>query len=113
MRSPSTSHPGLLAPLALTKRKAFPSPTRHWIPIAVILVAVIGASLAYLYPSPVEFPMDDAYIHMVYAQNLVERGGLMFNNPDEKGVGVTSASWVLLLAAGYRLGLALHFVFKA
>ena len=113
MRSPSISHPGLLATLALTKRKAFPSPTRHWIPIAVILVAVIGASLAYLYPSPVEFPMDDAYIHMVYAQNLVERGGLMFNNPDEKGVGVTSASWVLLLAAGYRLGLPLHLVSKA
>lgn len=80
--------------------------------MVIILVAVVGASLAYLYPSPVEFPMDDAYIHMVYAQNLVDKGSLMFNDPEEKGVGTTSASWVLLLAAGYRLGISLHVVLK-
>ncbi len=79
----------------------------------LITAGVLAASLWYLRPTPLEFPMDDTYIHFVYARNLVEHGHLMFNAPGESGVGSTSLLWVLLLAAGYRLGLSLHLTAKA
>jgi hypothetical protein len=67
---------------------------------ATIATAVVITSLLFLWPAPFEFPMDDTYIHFVYAQNLVEQGRLMFSFPSEKGVGSTSLLWVLLLAGG-------------
>ena len=45
----------------------------------IVVLAVLAAAGAYLWPSPLEFPMDDSYIHFVYAQNLSEHGGLFFN----------------------------------
>jgi hypothetical protein len=84
-----------------------------WIPAALIAVSVLAAALWYLYPAPLEFPMDDTYIHFVYAQNLVESGHLMFNQPGEDGVGSTSLVWVLLLAGAYKLGLPLYITAKA
>ena len=81
--------------------------------IALILaVAVSGISLIFLLPSPVEFPMDDAYIHLVYARNLAESGRLYFSLPDEIGVATSSLAWVLLLAAGHLLGLPMILVSK-
>ena len=71
-------------------------------------MAVFLVSIAFLLPSYVEFPMDDTYIHFVYAQNLSEQGKLFFSLPDEKGVGSTSILWVLLLAGGHKLGLPMH-----
>ncbi len=53
------------------------------------------------------FPMDDTYIHFVYARNLAEQGRLFFNVVHESGVGTTSILWVLLLAAGLKVGIAL------
>lgn len=81
--------------------------------IALILaVAVSGISLIFLLPSPLEFPMDDAYIHLVYARNLAESGRLYFSMPDEIGVATSSLVWVLLLAAGHLLGLPMILVSK-
>ena len=78
-----------------------------------ILVVVIGAASAwYIWPSPTEFPMDDAYIHMTYARNLVEDGKLFFNDASERGVGTSSILWVMLLAGGYKVGLSLDMVAK-
>lgn len=51
------------------------------------------------------FPLDDAWIHQVYARNFAGRGEWAFN-PGQPSAGATSPLWVLLLAVGYRLGLA-------
>jgi hypothetical protein len=89
--------------------------SRHWsswIPFFIIPIAVFLTSFWYLFPAPAEFPMDDTYIHFVYAQNLIDHGELMFSSPGESGVGSTSMLWVYLIAAGYSLGLSLHMTTK-
>jgi len=84
----------------------------NWVPLIIIVSTVLVASLWFLYPEPSEFPVDDTYIHFVYAQNLLDYGELMFISLGEKGVGSTSLLWVLLLATGYSLGLSLHITAK-
>jgi hypothetical protein len=79
---------------------------------ATILVVLIGVTLLFLMPSYTEFPMDDAYIQLVYAENLAETGKLFFSLPDEDGIGATSILWVVLLAAGDSLGLSTAFMAK-
>ncbi|MCK5317779.1 MAG: hypothetical protein KAJ55_07680 [Anaerolineales bacterium] len=79
-----------------------------WFSPTIIVFAVVLVSIAFLHPSYVEFPMDDTYIHFVYAQNLSEQGKLYFSLTDEIGVGSTSLLWVLLLASGHKLGLSMH-----
>jgi hypothetical protein len=49
------------------------------------------------------FPMDDPYIHFQFARNLASGAGFAFN-PHEPTPGATSPLWVVLLAAGARLG---------
>jgi len=83
-----------------------------WLPLTIIVVAVLVASSLYLWPAPLEFPLDDAYIHFVYAENLAETGKLFFNFPDEVGVGTSSLLWVLILAVGNLLNLSMHWVAK-
>ncbi len=83
-----------------------------WLPFVVLVMAVLVVSSCFLWPSAREFPMDDTYIHFVYAQNLAEQGKLMFNFADEEGVGSTSLLWVLLLAGGHKLGLSMHVLAK-
>lgn len=78
----------------------------------ILVIGVLLVSIWYLWPAPLEFPMDDAYIHLVYAQNLAESGKLMFNSSDETGVGTSSILWVLLLASGYKLGVSMHLLAK-
>ncbi|MBV6397388.1 MAG: hypothetical protein HFACDABA_03002 [Anaerolineales bacterium] len=78
----------------------------------LIAAAVIAAALIFLAPAPREFPMDDAYIHFVYAKNLADTGHLYFSVSDEVGVASSSLLWVLLLAGGYKLGLSMFLVSK-
>lgn len=47
-------------------------------------------------------PLDDAWIHFVFARNLAERCKLSFNSEQWSG-GTSSLLWDLLLAVGYRL----------
>ncbi|MCP4573549.1 MAG: hypothetical protein GY838_14420 [bacterium] len=47
-------------------------------------------------------PLDDAWIHFVYARNLVDHGGLLFN-PGEPEAGFTSPLWILLLGLCHLL----------
>ena len=61
-----------------------------WLPYAIILIAILVVSSIYLWPMTFEFPMDDTYIHFVYAENLAISGKLFFNFPDEVGVGSSS-----------------------
>lgn len=83
-----------------------------WLPTTIVVLTILIASSAYLWPSPLEFPMDDSYIHFVYAENLSEHGRLFFNTVDEKGVGTSSLLWVLILGAGNLAGLSMHWVAK-
>ncbi|RJP51444.1 MAG: hypothetical protein C4583_08560 [Anaerolineaceae bacterium] len=85
----------------------------RWIIPACIAAFILAAAFLYLYPSPREFPMDDAYIHFVYAENLAEHGKLFFSFPDEKGLATSSFLWVVLLAAGHTLGIPVHLTAKA
>ena len=83
-----------------------------WIFPILIITTILLASVAFQWSYSPLLPMDDTYIHFVYAQNLVEHGQLMFNYASEKGVGSTSLLWVLMLASGYLLGLPIHVVAK-
>jgi arabinofuranosyltransferase len=49
------------------------------------------------------YVIDDAYICLRYAQNLVDGQGLVFN-PGERVEGYSDPPWVLLLAIGLALG---------
>jgi hypothetical protein len=83
-----------------------------WLGILIIISAVLLGSALFLQPSALEFPMDDTYIHFVYAENLIKQNKMFFNSPDEAGIGSTSLGWVLLLAGGYKLGLSMHVLAK-
>ncbi len=83
-----------------------------WIVLFSLLTAILIASLWFLWPAPLEFPLDDTYIHFVYAQNLAENGSWKFNFAGERGVGTTSPLWVLLLAAGHSVGVSIHLLAK-
>lgn len=83
-----------------------------WLVIALIGCIVVIESIAFLFPAPVEFPMDDAYIHFVYADNLVAQGRLFFNDVNETGIGATSPLWIFLLAGLKLLGIPLPIAAK-
>ncbi len=81
--------------------------------LLLIGFSVLAVAFAFLWPAFAEFPMDDAYIHFVYARNLAEHGKLMFNAPGERGIGTSSPLWTLLLAGGHAAGIPLHLLAKA
>jgi len=69
--------------------------------------AVLALAVAALFAWNVQrtwFLSDDAFISFRYARNLVDGLGLVWN-PAERVEGYTNFSWVLLMAAGMRLGL--------
>lgn len=68
---------------------------------AFALAAYLAWALSQSAPG---FPWDDAYIHATLAMNLAETGRLGLQ-AGTWGAGSSSLLWVLLLAAGYRLGL--------
>jgi len=47
-------------------------------------------------------PLDDAWIHLVYARNLAEYGHFWYN-PGVAEAGLSSPFWVVLLAAVYKV----------
>jgi hypothetical protein len=51
-------------------------------------------------------PLDDAYIHLVFARNLGGGSGYSFN-PGEFSLGFSSPLWVMLLSVLERLGMGL------
>ena len=50
------------------------------------------------------FPLDDAWIHLVYARSLAENGGFAYNDGVPEA-GMTSPLWVVLLAGIYPLAM--------
>jgi len=48
-------------------------------------------------------PLDDTWIHLVYARSFAEHGRFYYN-PGVQEAGMSSPFWVILLAASYKLG---------
>jgi len=78
-----------------------------WLVIGLAGCIIAVESALFLFPEPLEFPMDDAYIHFVYADNLISHGKLFFSDMNEIGVATTSPLWVFLLAGLKLLGMPL------
>lgn len=75
--------------------------SRHAIAVVVLVAcAFLFASLATRY----DVVQDDAYISLVYAKNLVDGQGLVFN-PGEYVEGYTNFLWVMLMAVPHALDL--------
>lgn len=75
---------------------------RHYHVFILILTIVI--SLCFLWKTPQEPPMTDAYIHFEYARNLAFYGELSYNHGSKEGIGTSSFLWVVLLALFQKLG---------
>ena len=70
----------------------------------LILLVALASTVAYVVGAGGEgFPLDDGWIHQVYARNLAERGEWAFVS-GVPSAGSTSPLWTVLLAAGYGLG---------
>ena len=72
--------------------------------------ALLHGSLATLYvavsgEASLGFPLDDAYIHQVYAEGIAYGEGLAYN-PGTPAAGSTSPMWAIMLALFHRLGMS-------
>jgi hypothetical protein len=73
-----------------------PNQIRRW-PIWLVSAGLAGlAGWLFLRGQPNGLPVDDAYIHLVYAQNLAQGLGWCFN-AGEPSLGTSSPLWVLLI----------------
>jgi len=70
--------------------------------LRVFLILVVFGTAGYLLR---DYITDDTFIHLRFAQNLLERGEFAFN-PGEQTYGATSPLWVLGLALLMKIGLA-------
>ncbi len=80
---------------------------------AVVLIALALTSAGlYIFVAAtagtIGFPLDDAWIHQVYARNLALRGEFAFT-PGQPSAGSTSPLWTIVLAAGYVLRVDFRF----
>ncbi len=67
--------------------------------VLVVAVYLLWAGLA----TPGGFPLDDAWIHQVFARNLAQRGEFSYN-PGQLVAGSTSPLWTIILVPGYIFG---------
>lgn len=75
-----------------------------WLAVASLLSVgayILASALYYRYG----FPLDDAWIHLTFARNLVEHGEWAFQ-PGRPSAGSTSPLWTAWLSIGFPLGLA-------
>jgi hypothetical protein len=91
---------------------------RPWAWLGLGAAALAGLTVAFecnvfggFAPAFAAVPLDDAWIHFVYAENAL-RSGLLHYNPGEPAAGTSSLLWVLLLALPLRLGFAAPAVAK-
>src|SRR3954462_10429177 len=68
--------------------------------LGLAIVSVGGYLLISLTATSPGFPIDDAWIHQVFARNLFQRGEFSYN-PGQLVAGSTSPLWTVLLAPGY------------
>ena len=75
--------------------------------LLVVLLITLGMLTALVYlglPDEPGFPLDDAWIHQVYARNLGTRGEMAFA-VGQPSTGSTSPTWTALLSLGYLLNI--------
>lgn len=81
--------------------------SERWRWVMILGIPLLGAALylgwAWLRSGASGYPLDDAWIHHVYASSLAQRGELTFN-PGEPSAGSTSPLWSALLAIGHWIG---------
>lgn len=82
--------------------------TKFWLKIYLscvgIAIVVVGLYLAISrLQTDLGFPLDDAWIHQVFARNL-EQSGQFAYNPGQVVAGSTSPLWSILLVPGYFFG---------
>lgn len=73
----------------------------------IVLLLAIGSLMAFWAvgdrPHPLGFPLDDAWIHMVYGRNLAHSGLLAFNE-GVAATGSTSPLWAGFVAIAHWIG---------
>lgn len=81
-----------------------PSPVRRvsFYFLVALLVVTLYLLVAFLQNGAFGFPLDDAWIHQVYARNLGARFEFSFF-AGQPSAGSTSPLWTLLLSVGYVL----------
>jgi hypothetical protein len=85
------------------------NPFRHF-PFYVVAVALtVSVSAVYLLARQsggdwawIGLPLDDGWIHLVYARSLAQEGWFNFN-PGAAEAGMSSPLWVILLAVVYKV----------
>jgi len=70
--------------------------------VGAILLAIICFAGRSANPGPIGFPVDDAWIHMVYGRGLLA-DGLLSYNPGVPSTGCTSPLWALGVALCHAL----------
>ena len=70
----------------------------------LIALIILGVIWTFFPKDPGIFPLDDAYIHLNYIENLAETGKLSFNSGD-LSTGSSSPLWVIILVPFFWLGL--------
>ena len=71
--------------------------------IGLMALAALSAGVYLMFAfarGALGFPLDDAWIHQVYARNLATRGEFAFF-PGQPSAGSTSPLWTILLSIGY------------
>lgn len=80
--------------------------------VVISILAASASASVYLviawWRGAIGFPLDDAWIHQVYARNLATRGEFAFF-AGQPSAGSTSPLWTILLSLGYLL----HLDFRA
>ena len=76
--------------------------------IIIITLIIISVALPYYYVSYAYsvnhengFPLDDPWIHLTFARNLVEYGSFSYYKNEIVTAGSTSPLYTLMLAAGF------------
>lgn len=87
-----------------SSRKLLPERLLRSLALAAVVTVYVFLTLRLIAPYT---PIDDAFISFRYARHLSSGHGLVFNLNEPAVEGYSSLAWVLILALGARLGLAL------
>lgn len=79
------------------------SERRWWLVPLVVYVATLAVFAAWSPLNLTAFPLDDAWIHRVYARAFAYGQGFAYN-PGEQATGFTSPLWVIVTAPVHWLG---------
>lgn len=92
------------APLTPTASPSLPALGRAWLALPLLLfAAACAAFLAHSEHARQDFPLDDAWIHQVYARAFAHGQGFAYNAGGPQEAGATSPLWALANAPVHGL----------